>query len=767
MPAIAAQQAWGFSLLGPTDVGSDATWQINAYGYDLTTVGDLGGPKYRGQGYRRNCPVLYYAYDENFYQFFDPSLAETDGVAAVDGAFAIMNALTNANNLQVSQFPLNSQQNFDARAMNLLDLKSETLAILLEQLGLTQPVRYTWTLHDVYTPAGATCSTNPLVNGNKYLVTQLNIDPGNLNYSSYVNDTLYSFGLFEPCGVYGVFPDEFTGVTVDELAYPFAEDVNAQANMPVTEAFDPWRPTLVEGEYYTGLTYDDAGGLSYLYATNNLQTETPAPESLLEATNTSQLQLLQTANLYTLMQYAQTNPPGAVEAEFPGIVVNGYSAYYTLVTNWNVYSYFTNYPGSAAGTPPVYVVGTNGFTLGAQTNYVYEFGNVVIVHRYTNTPAKLVTISLKEAPGTPFDAPLIETNISYKKIILTNVISGDYYLIPAGGCGYEIVSTLVSNYFAGTFTNILTAATNAASSNTTTTATGFVGSRSIVTYFTNNWFEVYPCNFTNPVAALYQGVGKVNFIKADFDSTLGQTFTPITNYYKMVTVVNSKPVTQYFQRIVTQPDILLDAQDMATPTALGPVFGVKAFYRTINYTQDPQVAGQPATPSGPGTITDYPCTIAYNDADVYEVSGGAVNQPINYLNQPEPTFIWGSFDSSTNAPIVYPVGSSLQNLENEALVQISPAQLPDATNNVPYSQTLSVTGGSFTQPYTWSLGANPTTGMPTTLPNGLSLSTSSSEGIISGTPATSDADGTYDFVLQMTDVNGRSVTWNYSINIDP
>src|ERR1700722_15019176 len=137
MPAIAAQQAWSFSLLGPSDP-PDNTWQVKAWGYNVP--GDVGGPKAVGQGFRRNSPYLYYTYDQSFLDYFDPGYGETDGVAAVDSAFAVFNALTNADNLQLSQFPFNSQQSFDASALGLTDLKSVTMAIIMEQLGLTAPV---------------------------------------------------------------------------------------------------------------------------------------------------------------------------------------------------------------------------------------------------------------------------------------------------------------------------------------------------------------------------------------------------------------------------------------------------------------------------------------------------------------------------------------------------------------------------------------------------------------------------------------------------
>ena len=64
--------------------------------------------------------------------------------------------------------------------------------------------------------------------------------------------------------------------------------------------------------------------------------------------------------------------------------------------------------------------------------------------------------------------------------------------------------------------------------------------------------------------------------------------------------------------------------------------------------------------------------------------------------------------------------------------------------------TFTATGGSFTQPYTWSA---------VNLPPGLTLS---SGGTLSGVPT---QPGTFDFILKLTDYLGRSVQWNYTITI--
>ncbi len=81
---------------------------------------------------------------------------------------------------------------------------------------------------------------------------------------------------------------------------------------------------------------------------------------------------------------------------------------------------------------------------------------------------------------------------------------------------------------------------------------------------------------------------------------------------------------------------------------------------------------------------------------------------------------------------------------------ISGVSLPAGTVAVPYSQSLSGTGGI--PPYTWVLNSG-------SLPQGLSMSAS---GIISGTPATP---ATTSFSLQVIDTAGATITANGSLQI--
>jgi hypothetical protein len=123
-------------------------------------------------------------------------------------------------------------------------------------------------------------------------------------------------------------------------------------------------------------------------------------------------------------------------------------------------------------------------------------------------------------------------------------------------------------------------------------------------------------------------------------------------------------------------------------------------------------------------------------------------------------FIWGSFDGTTNDPVVYPSGSSIVNLEAQILFQIITPSLPDGKVGAAYPATqLHAAGGVL--PYGSWTWAN---GWPS-LPPGLSISTNpDGSGVITGTPTVA---GTYGFAVSVTGGDSRTITRSLSININP
>ena len=774
------QSVLAYSLGGPIANGGDA-WQVQALSYN--EPGDLNAPKNLGEEFRRNTPVIYYTYDQTFQDFFGSS-----GIASVDKAFTILNiAFTNSpsgltNGLDgystvLSEFPLETRHiNYQAQALGILDMKSMTLSLMTEQLGLADPVRYAWTLHDRYLPPGGTCPANE-----EYLVVQRNFDYissplTQLQYSPYVNDTLYSYQIVEFC----------TGTPWLAQSVPFSVDPLADTYSPVAASVNSLG--IYWGDYFSGLTRDDVAGLRYLLSTNNVNYETVSTDSLLFTitTNTANPQVFPPylygatnfsngtngagyyvpaftngagaiaggyGDLAAFLSFATTNNPAALQAAYPGVVFSGTpSNSWTIVSNATINAYFTNAPfGSPVGTPPVLVVVTNYVPV-FEFLWYYTFANVFTNH-YTKGIEKIETVTVGAPPGSPVGSPGI-TNTTLKTI---PTVSGDFFVLPlfptyTNVCPIDIVSSPIITVLAST--NLISIVT------TNTTTTNLSSSVYLITYFTNYSYVIYPvnCSATAGASGAYQGIEKIKFEQVpvtNYDSTLGQFIYPITNNYTLTLQTNGHLQVQYLQRIVTTPDILMTAADLVSGPGAIPAdpFGDR------NVTFDtahvlPKLAG-------PGTIVT-PTTITWNkggpvyfntpasqmDGTPYftETPGGDTTDLFYLLYH-----VLGSFDGTTNAPVVFPNGTSIANLANQILIQISPTSVPNgAVNQIYAAIQFSVSGGSLTQPYTWSASG---------LPNGLSVS---SGGALSGTPTET---GTYNFNLTLTDAVGQTVQWFYTITI--
>jgi hypothetical protein len=265
---------------------------------------------------------------------------------------------------------------------------------------------------------------------------------------------------------------------------------------------------------------------------------------------------------------------------------------------------------------------------------------------------------------------------------------------------------------------------------------------------------------------LREGIEKINFVRRDFDSIVGTTWDPVTNVYTQTFVTNGAPLVQTFQRVVTRPDILFTTGDLVV--AAGATFSINALSRTppnFNATV-PFPAGQ----AGPGTIEPGGgggITFTYNDVGpIFENTAEPVVGEVNFIGGAESgipiindtntilLFQWGSYDGTTNAPVVYPSTASIANLEAQIFFQIiTPSPLAYSISH-PFSVTLQATGGS--PPYTW---------LNTGLPAGLTLS--STTGVLQGTISGAKANTTISFPVQVEDSGARITQELLTINIGP
>lgn len=777
--ALGLQSAWAFSLLGPSaaytgvPAGFGDVYEITEIGYNplpatdaaygITDDNDIG-PKNQGEGYRRNTAVLYYAFSPTFSDYFG-----SNGEYAAQQAFDILNGafngqtnaplflnspnngvlgdtngspaiLLNATNsvdiysTGLTEFPLDSEEiNYQAQVLGLQDVKSFTLAILAEEMGLADPVRYTWGLH-----TRAHVGAIPCPVGQEYSVVQRNFDispsPVNqLQYSSYVNDELYSYFIYENCDAPLVSPP-------GAAALPIPADPLVN-NRPVASG-GAGLDFLGIGSFYTGLTRDDIAGLRWLYSTNNYDTpssgyqESPAAGSTLFAYGTPQL--LSTSNYNALVAMSLTNNPGTMAGLFPGIQFTYLTNYFSNVVSATM-SYVTNFPyGGVSGQ------GYVGLQTTYSTNLVdffqYTFGNVITNKAFPTTTYQYQTITFGPPIGWPVGSAPV-TNVSLSQPFQSNVPSGDFFVITNGECPPNFLQTLQTNV--NIITNTIAATTN---------ADGTFIIQNLISYFTNYTFSVLPCALATNRIETYQGIGRIQFIRVrddNYDYLLGQFITPITNQYTMVALTNGQFVTQTFQRVVTTPDFLFEANDAAS----GPG-GLPGSQNGVSRGEVFNLANIQPLLAGPGTI-DPPTVLGFNKVGVlYENTGPS------FLNQAGGAqfFLWGSFDGTTNAPVVYPNGTDLVNLMNEALVQIAPLppNLPNGTKGVAYNVAFSATGTSGA--VTWTLAP-----ISAGLPPGLGLSAG---GVLSGTPTQS---GTFDnIVIQMTDSSTppRVVNTGYSLTIN-
>ena len=301
-----------FSLLGPYE-----PWMEKTKGFRQTSAvmlqysvqpADIGGPMDITNEYRWNVPVITYGFDQSFLDYFG-----TNGMAAVESAIQVLNNLPPASQIVLTNFASFVQgTNYEAEGLSLIDLKSATLSVLLEQMGLAQSTRHIfalkqWTPAFVNEPSQAAWISWAIPD---YIV-QRNFDPLTLAASTYVNHTLYDSQVNGGGPGIGNFIDIFP-TDPSALLYSAVADEN-------------W----AVGKFYRELTYDDVGGLCYLISTNNVNYETLLPGIFGMGTN---------ANSFVNGAWR----PGVDKITFVPQPVDSQAGTFLPTTNQFTDAYFTN-----------------------------------------------------------------------------------------------------------------------------------------------------------------------------------------------------------------------------------------------------------------------------------------------------------------------------------------------------------------------------------------------------------------------------------------
>jgi hypothetical protein len=202
--------------------------------------------------------------------------------------------------------------------------------------------------------------------------------------------------------------------------------------------------------------------------------------------------------------------------------------------------------------------------------------------------------------------------------------------------------------------------------------TDFSGLRTVeaVVYnFTNTVYFAFPFVLTNaPASLLRPGISKLRFQRIGGTTFTGNGFA-FTNRYTTSFYTNGFLTNAVFQIVQTQPDILIRAVDLGTfndsvlpiQYRRGPATPVGGFAN--GFINNAALNSTDPTQGGPGTIVG-PLNFDFN-----KIGPSLINEFPGFVTEASALefgfqpFMWGLFDGSTNAPIVFPKDISLEQIE--------------------------------------------------------------------------------------------------------
>jgi hypothetical protein len=169
-------------------------------------------------------------------------------------------------------------------------------------------------------------------------------------------------------------------------------------------------------------------------------------------------------------------------------------------------------------------------------------------------------------------------------------------------------------------------------------------------------------------SSLRPGKDKVTFQRVNYDSLLG-FFVPFTNRFTDVYVTNSTLIPQYLERALVAPDILFHVADLQGGDGDDAIVSHNTLSLAWTLGNSGTNAPGGTVPGGnlgpgvinPGDASGPAFTITFNG--VGEILFNVF--PLDNLDEATASrfLFWGSFDGSTNAPVVYPVGVAIEEID--------------------------------------------------------------------------------------------------------
>jgi hypothetical protein len=181
--------------------------------------------------------------------------------------------------------------------------------------------------------------------------------------------------------------------------------------------------------------------------------------------------------------------------------------------------------------------------------------------------------------------------------------------------------------------------------------------------------------------AWHPGVDKITFIPQSVNPVTG-AFLPMTNQFTDTFITNGNVTQQQLARVISQPDFLFSVADLGKNSISPITLAVRS--GTTNWINNAVLNGN-TNDAGPGVIQP-PVMITFGKLGTVALRENTDESIYNFGD-----YIWSTFDSSTNPPIIYPAPT--QTGTNQTTVRMWLSMGGNANFNL----------NSFQRSFEWSL----------------------------------------------------------------